>query len=167
MKRVVGDQVLTFEELATVLTRVEAILNSRPIGALSSDPSEMDPLTPAHFLIGAPLVSIPEEDFVDVPMNRLSRWQLLKQMTQHFWDRWRKEYLHTLQQRNKWASPTTNLNIDDLVLIEDSQSPPMQWPVGRVVELFPGVDEVVRVVSVRTPRGVFKRPVVKLFRLPI
>lgn len=167
LKRVVGDQVLTFEELTTVLTRVEAILNSRPIGALSSDPSEMDPLTPAHFLIGAPLVSVLEEDFVDVPMNRLSRWQLLKQMSQQFWNRWRKEYLHTLQQRNKWATPNLNLKVDDLVMIDDSQSAPMRWPVGRVVELFPGADGIVRVVSVRTPQGILKRPVVKLYRLPI
>jgi hypothetical protein len=101
--RVIGDQSLTFEELSTVFTRIEAVLNSRPLCELSSDPDELDVLTPGHFIIGSSLVAVPEECLSDLPKNRLSRWQLVKQLTQHIWKRWSLEYLHTLQQRSKWT----------------------------------------------------------------
>ncbi|XP_024881300.1 uncharacterized protein LOC112460715, partial [Temnothorax curvispinosus] len=74
-KRVVGDSLFTFEELNTFVIEVEGILNSRPITSLSSDPNDMMVLTPAHYLIGKPLTTLPEGDLLCVPVNRLSTWQ--------------------------------------------------------------------------------------------
>ncbi|XP_073967102.1 uncharacterized protein [Choristoneura fumiferana] len=56
---VVGQQILSYEELLTVLAQVEALVNSRPLTAMSSDPAEPAALTPAHFLHTAPLLSLP------------------------------------------------------------------------------------------------------------
>lgn len=50
MTRVVGTQLLTFEELTTLFAQVSAILNSQPLCALSTDPHEYDVLTPSHSL---------------------------------------------------------------------------------------------------------------------
>ncbi|XP_047027719.1 uncharacterized protein LOC124635810 [Helicoverpa zea] len=85
LKRVVGLQVLTFEEMLTVLNKVEAVLNSRPLCALSSDPTEVDVLTPGHFITGGPLVSLPEIPLTDTYWPPKERWQLLQKMTQSFW----------------------------------------------------------------------------------
>ncbi|XP_054709171.1 uncharacterized protein LOC129218872 [Uloborus diversus] len=52
--------ILNFEELSTLLIQIEACLNSRPLTPLSADPMDLQPLTPGHFLIGAPLLSFPE-----------------------------------------------------------------------------------------------------------
>jgi len=57
MKKVVGNSFLTFEELSTVFTQIEACMNSRPLSALSNDPKDLRPLTPGHFLIGESIVT--------------------------------------------------------------------------------------------------------------
>ena len=56
MKRVIGDQTLTYEELSTLLSGIEVCLNSRPLVPITDDPSDLSVLTPAHFLIGRPLL---------------------------------------------------------------------------------------------------------------
>lgn len=94
LRRVVGDPKLTFEEFSTVLTQIEAVLNSRPMSPLSTDPKDYLPLTPAHFLIGRPLTSPASEDINQIPATRLER---LEQLRQHFWTRWSKEYVSELQ----------------------------------------------------------------------
>ncbi|XP_020298979.1 uncharacterized protein LOC109863179 [Pseudomyrmex gracilis] len=75
LKRTVGDACLTVTKMITVLTQIEAILNSRPLTPLSDDPTDLRALTPGHFIIGENLMSVPEFDLREIKMNRLSRWQ--------------------------------------------------------------------------------------------
>ncbi|KAK2578857.1 hypothetical protein KPH14_012604 [Odynerus spinipes] len=103
LKRVAGEASLTQEELLTLIAQIEAVLNSRPISALSDDPSDLCALTPGHFLIGDALTSTLEPSLENIQENRLSRWQRIEQLRNHFWTRWSKEYLHQLQQRPKWV----------------------------------------------------------------
>ncbi|EZA51138.1 hypothetical protein X777_10430 [Ooceraea biroi] len=72
--RIVGRTHLTFEEMQTVLCEIEAILNSRSLTPLSSDPNDMTYLSSGNFLVGSPLNSLPTHDLSDVNTNRLSRW---------------------------------------------------------------------------------------------
>jgi len=82
LRRVMGDCVLTLSELMTLSTQVEAMLNSRPLTPLLSDPTDLAALTPGHFLIGAPLAAVPEPSLLDLPVNRLKHWQLVQQFHQ-------------------------------------------------------------------------------------
>ncbi|CAI6374765.1 unnamed protein product [Macrosiphum euphorbiae] len=166
LKRVIGTQLLTFEEMCTITQRIEAILNSRPITPLSSDPNDLRVLTPGHFLTDAPLVTLPDPDVTQIPMNRLNL-QLLDQFHQSLWKRWSSEYLRLLQVRSKWHHPQPNVTLGDLVLVQAPNLPPTLWKMGRVEAVHPGEDGVVRVVTLRTSDGTLKRPVVKLARLPI
>jgi len=102
LKKVVGNQVYTLEELMTLITRIEGVLNSRPLVAMSTDLNDLSVITPGNFLIGKPLMTIPEHDIVDIPQNRRKRWQLVRQAFHSFWKRWSREFLHTLQIRQKW-----------------------------------------------------------------
>lgn len=167
LKRVVGNHLLNFEELTTLMCRIEAILNSRPLTTMSSDPNELAPLTPAHFLISQPFTEIPEPDITLIPTNRLQRWHLIRQLHQNFWKRWSSEYLVSLQNRPKWTKQQKNIQIGDLVIVHAPNQPPTQWKMGRVEAVHTGADGTVRVATVRTAQNVLKRPVVKLALVPI
>lgn len=168
LTRIIGGHHLTFEEMQTILYEIEAILNSRPITALSSDPDDMSYLTPGHFLIGSPLNSFPYPNLNDVNVNTLSRWELIQQMRQHFWSRWSAEYLPSLQLRSKWnRNKGPKLEIGQLVLVKQQGLPPLQWTIGRVEQLHPGLDGVLRAATVKTTKGSYIRPLTKLAVLPI
>lgn len=167
MRKIVGNTPLTFEELYTVFCLIEACMNSRPLTPLSDDPSDFDALTPGHFLIGNPITALPQPTLIDVPINRLTRYQHLIQMNQHFWARWSREYLSGLQQRFKWTqSHIANIKPGTMVILREDNLPPMQWHMGRVTELHPGKDGLVRVVSVKTRNGIVKRALSKICILP-
>ncbi|XP_070519714.1 uncharacterized protein [Cardiocondyla obscurior] len=163
--RVIGEATLTYEELATFLTQVEACLNSRPLLPVSDDPEDFEALTPGHFLIGQPLNAVPEPSLQEIPENRLKRWQLTQKMRDHFWQRWSNEYIPTLNIRNKWPVATKNLKINTLCLIRGESTAPSKWPLGRIIAIHPGADGQVRVVTVKTATSTYTRPVVKIIPL--
>lgn len=88
LQKTLGTASLTYEEMSTILVRIEACLNSRPITPLSNDPSDLSVLTPGHFLIGRALTNLPEPDLVSMSSNRLHRWQRTTQLFQQIWQRW-------------------------------------------------------------------------------
>jgi hypothetical protein len=167
LKRVIGETIVTFEELTTLFAKIEAILNSRPLCGMSDNADDLDFLSPGHFLVGQPLVSVPENNWESTKDNHLTRWQLIQKFSQQIWKRWSLEYLHTLQQRGKWTKNHSDIKVNDLVLIKDTNLPPLQWRLGRIVELFPGKDGIVRVVDIKTDTGILRRPVVKVCPLPV
>lgn len=160
--RVLGNTTLTFEEMTTLLAQIEACLNSRPICELNDDPNDVAALTPSHFLIGEPLVAIPEKLQTNFNITPLDRWKLVRKISAHFWQRWSVEYLHSLQQRHKWNSKTKAPEKGDIVLIKEPALPPTKWLLARVLETHPGQDGEVRVVSLQAKSGLLKRPVSKL-----
>ncbi|VEN51227.1 unnamed protein product [Callosobruchus maculatus] len=164
--RVVGDQLLTFEEMSTVLTQIESLLNSRPLCVLSRDSETPEALTPSHFLCQMPLNSLPAETVEGLPLNRLDRFQLIDRMIQDFWKRWRLEYLTSLQSRVKWYKPGPKIQPGTVVVLREDNSPPLHWPLGIIKEVFPGKDGHIRNVTVKTSKGIFSRPVIKVFPLP-
>lgn len=87
-------------------------------------------------------------------------------MRQTLWNRWQTEYLQELQKRKKWQIQGEPIELNTMVLMMEDNTPPLHWPLGRVVELHPGRDGKVRVVQVRTSTGIYKRAVRKLCQLP-
>lgn len=166
LKRVLGNTALTYEEFYTLLTQVEATLNSRPLTPLSSTPNDLESLCPSHFLIGRTAVSLPDPSLQHLKQNQLSRYQLLQQMYQHFWQRWSTEYISELQEKVKWKSNNCKLSIGTLVLIKEDHLPPNKWLLGRVLNLHPGPDGISRVATVFTSKGETRRAIVKLCPLP-
>lgn len=166
LKRVVGDATLTFEELSTVLAQIEACLNSRPISILSDNPDDPLPLTPGHFLVGEPLVTVPDENYSEMSISSLHRWKLTQKMLNDFWRRWSDEYIVNLNQRFKWTTKRLEPEINDVVIVRDHNIPPAKWLLARVIEKHPGKDGITRVVTIKTKNGIVKRPCSKLCVLP-
>ncbi|GFX99452.1 uncharacterized protein TNCV_1080961 [Trichonephila clavipes] len=163
--KTIKSALLNFEELVSLVTQIETCLNSRPLTPLSNDPQDLQPLTPGHFLIGAPLASFPEE-VPSQPACLKKLLNLIQHLRSQFWKRWHLEYLNQLQQRTKWNIPRRNLKVNDMVLVKEDNLPPLQWNLGRVIQVFPGDDGAARVVDVKTQRGQFRRPITKCCLLP-
>lgn len=94
-----------------------------------------------------------ERDYAAIPENHFSRWQHLQRVRQDFWARWQREYLTELQRRNKWVEGDNNLQEGMLVLLKETQTPPLQWHIGRIISVHPGDDGAVRVITVKTAQG--------------
>ncbi|XP_063545735.1 uncharacterized protein LOC134753726 [Cydia strobilella] len=167
IKRVIGESTLTFEEMATLLSQIEACLNSRPISVVPNDPNEPNPLTPGHFLIGEPLVTVPERNYECSNISTLKRWQLTQRMLQNFWRRWSNEYLTHYLQRYKWAHQVPEPNVGDVVLVKEDDLPPSKWLFGRIMQKHPGSDQLTRVVTIKCKNTLIKRPTSKLCVLPV
>lgn len=85
LRRTLENTEFTFEEWITVLSQIEAVLNSRPLIPLSDDVNDLQVLTPENFLIGEPLTAIPEPNLEDIQLNRLDRYQFMQRKIQEFW----------------------------------------------------------------------------------
>ncbi|XP_046548997.1 uncharacterized protein LOC124258978 [Haliotis rubra] len=125
-------QRLDDELYRTLLCEVESILNSRPLTTMSSDPSDVEPLTPNHLLMVRSSAYIPPPGVFqasDVYARR--RWRRVQYLAELFWSRWRKEYLLTLQKRQKWQAPKRNFKVNDIVLVKDDNLPRTITSPGR------------------------------------
>ncbi|XP_066598555.1 uncharacterized protein [Prorops nasuta] len=166
LKRSLGVFVPNFEEMTTLLTKIEACLNSRPISRLHDDPESLDVLTPGHFLSGRALNTPPEFSTLDLRESSLNRWQTVTRITETFWKKWSSEYLHTLQNRPKWQNTNSEFSEGDLVLIKVPNNPPRMWTLGRIRKLVPRVDGVARVAILKTARKEIQRSLSQLCKLP-
>lgn len=167
LKRILHNAKFTYEEFYTFLVQVEGVLNSRPLTPLTDDPNDLEVLTPGHFLIGRVLNAVSEPDLSQMPSNRLANYSHLQKLVQQFWNRWSRDYLHTLHQRHKWKFQVQMKDLlGSLAVLKEDGLPPLQWQLGRIIALHPGSDNVVRVVSIKTKNGVLKRSIVKVCPLP-
>lgn len=165
MKAVLGhpNALVGSETLRTVFAEVVSILNGRPLCPSSDDPNDLEPLTPSHFLLQRQNMAIPPGLFPKEDLYCRKQWRCAQFLANCFWTRWIREYIPTLQLRQKWLFKRRNLAINDLVLLVDNITPRGHWSLGRVTKVFPGADSRVRTVEVKTRNdSVLVRPVAKL-----
>ena len=70
----------------------------------------------------------------------------MQHITNEFWCRWRKEFVHTLQERQKWATRERNGRINDIVLLKED-APRNQWPLCKTIKANPDDQGIVRSVA--------------------
>jgi hypothetical protein len=133
-KRIVSKTLLTSEEFSTFITQVETCLNSRTLIALTSDRNVPIYLSLGHFLIGAPLTTLPEPDRTSTTVNILSRWQRVQRFNQQLRKRWPSDCLNSLQQRCQWRNKHPDLQPVVLVLLCKYLIPPMSLKSAIISE---------------------------------
>ena len=154
LKKTLKNARVSFEEFETVLTQVEGILNSRPLTYVHEEMSE--PLTPSTLCVGRRLLSnpLPQERKVNKNLvdDSRRRERFPTRILNHFWERWRKEYLTELRERHKVRNGSTGNSIShgDVVVVHEDKIPRQLWKVGRVENLLRGRDGNVRAAIVRT-----------------
>ena len=159
-----GNSRMTDDVLHTIFCEVECIVNSRPLTKCSDDINDDAPLTPNHLLLLRGNSSLSWGVIQDGETYR-RRWRLAQQIASQFWRRWLREYLPELQRRQKWHKKLPNIQVGDLVLIADENSPRGNWPLGLVVDTKEGRDGLVRSARLKTKISEVVRPISKIIHL--
>ncbi|XP_037942450.1 uncharacterized protein LOC119675329 [Teleopsis dalmanni] len=165
LQRVIGNAVLTFEQMNTLLTQIEAVVNSRPLGATSD--SDTNYLSSFHFLIGRPYTLVPEDDLSHINDNKLDYRQHIENMLHGFWRTLHQEYLTSLQNRPKWFRLQPNIAVGNIVVITESSIPPAKCLIAKVTEIHLGSDGLVQIVKLYTVHEEITRPITKVVVLPV
>ena len=151
---------------------MEVILNNRPICADYDDDQE-DVLTPNHLVFGRRLETSSNASDVeisscdDVNMNKRKRF--IDTMLDHFWGRWRKEYVTSLRENQRYTSVkrSAKIQLNDVVIIYDEKQPRHLWRIGKVEKLIIGTDGKIRGAEIKSGKTgvIVRRPVNKLYPL--
>ena len=166
LRVILGTQTVSEEVLTTALAEIEAILNSRPLGYVSSDPTDPNPVTPNDLLMGRADAAMPQVIYPEVELHSRRRWRHSQVLADQFWKRYVRNFLPTLQTRQKWTEERNNMTKGDRVIVLDPQLPRAFWPVGEVKETKSGKDGRVRTAVVQVGERTYTRPVARLIRLP-
>ena len=150
LKAILKEQLVSDEVLSTVMAEAVNILNSRPLTRNSDSALDEQPLTPNHLLHLRPCPDLPPGIFDKDDLSCRRAWRQTQYLANLFWLRWTREYIPTLLERKKWNMRRRNLEVGDLVLLADKSFPRGKWPLGRVVEVMPSRDGLVRTVRVKT-----------------
>ena len=155
-------QCLDEESLRTVLCEVKAIINSRPITKASTDPNDLEALTPNHLLLLKTMPSLPPGQFQKEDIYARRRWRQVQYMSNLFWKRWITEYLPQLQEHQKWSGVNRNFVPGDIVVIVDDSAPRNSWLTGRIIQTIPDRRGLARLVRIKTKTSCLDRPITKV-----
>lgn len=160
---------VTDEEFHSAAVYAEGFLNKRPLTTISTDPLDLRPLTPSHFLTGHLAVDTALEQVTEgiTSVHPHDRWKRLITIMRDMWRRWLKEYLPMMNLRRQWHDRQRSLQVGEVVMYLADNTPRGKFPLGRIREIFPGVDGLVRVVDVEMQGKLYRRPVHQLIPLEV
>lgn len=159
---ILGNAEVSDEELLTAIVAAEGLINSRPLTYQSSNPQDLVPLTPNHFLHGQVGGQFAPDSVDQTEFNPRKRWRRIQELVRHFWHRWLREWLPGLNSRQKWNKKHRDIQEGDIVLVVATDTPRGQWPLGRILETTHGRDGHVRVVKVKVGKNVYSRSVTRI-----
>ena len=148
---------ITDEVLETSFKVVQRLLNDRPIGAAETvDPRDPEPITPAHFLMNGNIHEdiVPPHDPLEGSDFLTERYWTIQHLLNEFWTRLCRSLTPKLREHNKWITKRREVQVGDVVcILEDALDSNDHYRVGIIQEVAPGLDDMVRKVTVRVKDG--------------
>ena len=187
LRKLIGRAQLSFDELVTTLAEIESVINSRPLTYVSAGDME-EPLTPSHLIVGRRILSLPDhlshlddigdEEFALNPAQLTRRMKHLANILNHFWDRWRSEYLselrevHSYTAKRQTKSKHSVVSVGDVVVVYDEHLPRGLWKLGKIVSVMKGRDGFIRGATVKIgnkdgQKVLLNRPIQLLYPLEV
>ena len=186
LRKMIGRAHFSLDELITALAEIEAVINSRPLSYISASDLE-EPLTPSHLLVGRRILNLPDhlghltdpkdEEFSVDPSVLTRRMKHFNNTLNHFWNRWRTEYLNELREvhyhtSHKAAGIHPGLTVGEVVIVHDEQLPRGLWKLGMIQETVKGRDgevrgAVVKMAKRHAQQEVLRRPIQLLYPLEV
>ncbi|UYV60908.1 hypothetical protein LAZ67_1002751 [Cordylochernes scorpioides] len=164
LRRLLGKRVVNYEEMVTILENCERVINARPLTYIAEDNDDLVPLTPEMFLREPRTEG--EIDLNEFRCNFGKSYEKRKRLLKEFRKRFRSEYLGLLVHHDN-RKKQRQLKVGDIVLVEVENRKQINWPMGKITKVFPGTDNVRRLVEVKTKSGFMKRAVQRLFPLEV
>ena len=143
----IGDKIMRFSELQTVMFEAAQIVNQRPIGRHPTSPEDGSYLCPNDLLLGRSSANVPQGPLQERASQKF-RSDYVQQVVEQFWKKWTRDYFPGLIVRQKWHVDRRNVKTDDVVLIQDSNVVRGEWKLGLVTAVHPSDDEKVRRATV-------------------
>ena len=154
--KILDGKILTETELTTVLTDCESASYMRPLTSTSqrADDNNLLPITPSHLVLGKALTPLPTDinsyEEKNTQLNAKERWRERKNISHHYWNLWKEEYLLQLRTLKNYFEKE-DLKEGDLVLLIKERITKTDWPMAVVDEVIKGRDGKVRSVWLRLP----------------
>ena len=143
----IGEQVLAFSELQTVLFEAANIVNERPIGVNPNNADDGSYLCPNDIILGRASARVPNGQFRNC--SSLKRLVFVQSIVESFWKRWVRDYFPSLIIRSKWHTMKRNLKVGDIVMIQRDNPIRSCWKLGRISKVYPSnIDVCIRNVDV-------------------
>ena len=95
----------------------------------------------------------------------IQRDNYVDKMVKNFWSIWLNDYITQLPKIIPNFHDKCKIQPGSVVLIKEENLPRLHWPLGLVQEVHTSSDGLVRSVTLKTARGIFKRPIQNLYDL--
>ena len=175
LKKILGRTHITLEGLQTIIVEVEALLNERPLTYTSCDISDPEPISPSQLLQGRRIVTLPypmtqddDPEFGnndDSALRHRAKRQVL--LIDHFWKRWRNEYLTPLRETHRTTGNNDQqVKVGDVVLVHDDTKR-VNWKLAVIESVNKGRDNIIRSANIRTSTGRTNHPISRLYPLEV
>ncbi len=180
LRKSIGKTSLSWNQLFTIITEVQAVINNRPMVYVDDDINSGNILTPSHFLTMNPKTGLPEieegddSEFITKLSSvekLLETWKRGQNRLTQFWKSWQNEYLLSLRERYqdqlkhpRKMSPHTP-SVGDTVLIKENL-PRGSWKIAKIVRLYESKDGQIRAAQLMLPtHKLLQRPLNLLYPL--
>ena len=154
IKKSVGRALLTFEQLRTLFTEVESVVNSRPLTYVNDDVDGTSyALSPAHLIYGRRISGDQNQECYEVVSTHESLTKKARhhrQLLRQFTKRWRREYLTSLRENaRKVNTKEPHVKVGDLVILKNDGTARCFWKIAKIVKLIEGKDGKIRAAEIR------------------